>query len=83
MLIGTTDGVLSLLNVPSEKVSDEDYEQDENAEQKQQDLTNPLQTIGRFHTARVNGVKPLGLTTQMVSIGADHTVAIWEATNYQ
>jgi hypothetical protein len=28
LLIGTRNGVLSLLNVPAEKVSDEDYEQE-------------------------------------------------------
>ena len=39
--------------------------------------------IGRFHTARVNGVKPLGSTTQMISISQDHTVAIWEVTTNQ
>lgn len=81
LLIGTSNGVLSLLNVPSEKFSDEEEEEDNPDKEKQQILENPLQTLGRFHTARVNGVKPLGTTTQMASISGDHTVAIWEVTN--
>ena len=69
--------------MPSEKFCDDEEEQENPDDQKQQQiLENELQTIGRFHTARVNGIKPLGQTTQMVSISSDHTVAIWEMTNH-
>ena len=71
------------MNVPAEKFTDDEEEEDNPDKEKQQILENPLQTIGRFHTARVNGVKPLGQSTQMVSISSDHTVAIWEVTNNQ
>lgn len=80
MLLGTNNGYLTLLNVPAEKVSEEEVEQDDAEEQKQQTLQNELRVLGRFHTARINDVKPLGRTTQMVSCSSDNTVAIWEVT---
>ena len=80
LMIGTHNGILSLLKVPSEKISDEDYENEGQEEQKLVDLETPLQITGRFHTDRVNCVKPLGTSTQMVTISADNTVAIWEVT---
>lgn len=46
-------------------------------------LENPLKPLGRFHTSRVNQVQPLGNSTQMVSISADLTIAIWEVTSGQ
>ena len=60
LLIGSSNGMLTLLNVPAEKLSEDDEEQDKEDEQKQQTLENPLLTIGRFHTQRVNGIRPLG-----------------------
>jgi len=60
LLIGTTNGILSLLNVPAEKFSEEEEDQEKEEEQKQQTLYNELKNLGRFHTARVNAVKPLG-----------------------
>ena len=72
-----------MLAVPSEKISDDEDDQENQDEQRQVVLENPLNLIGRFHTARVNGVKPLGTSTQMVSISADCTVAIWEITSGQ
>jgi WD40 repeat protein len=71
------------LNVPSEKISEEEVEQDGEEEQKQQTLQNDLKILGRFHTAQVNDVQPLGRTTQMVSCSSDNTVAIWEVTTMQ
>lgn len=62
LLIGTQNGVLSLLNVPAEKISEEEEEVDEQ-EDKVVNLENQLQTLGRFHTARVNAIKPLGTST--------------------
>lgn len=40
----------------------------------------PFIELGRFHTRRVNGVRELGETTQLVSISEDMTLAVWEAT---
>lgn len=62
-MIGTTNGVLSLLNVPAEKISDYDDDADGQEETKQVTLENPLDVAGRFHTDRVNAVKPLGTST--------------------
>ena len=84
MLIGTKNGVLSLLNVPSEKIAEEEVEEEDRDElQKQQILENELELVGRFHTDKINAVKPLGPTSQMASISADGTVAIWEVSNQQ
>lgn len=34
LLIGTTNGILGMLNVPAEKISDEDYDEGKEEEQK-------------------------------------------------
>lgn len=42
-----------------------------------------IEMIGRFHTDKVYAVKPLGSSTQMVSISADSAVTLWEVTTQQ
>mmetsp|Transcript_33477 Transcript_33477/g.41328 ORF Transcript_33477/g.41328 Transcript_33477/m.41328 type:complete len:140 (+) Transcript_33477:672-1091(+) len=83
LLLGTSNGYLTLLNVPSEKISEEEVEQENEEEQKQTTIFNDLKILGKFHTARVNDVRPLGRTTQMISCSSDNTVAIWEVTTMQ
>jgi len=45
-------------------------------------LDTPFVELGRFHTKRVNGIRELGSTTQLITISDDQTAAVWEATNY-
>jgi WD40 repeat protein len=42
----------------------------------------PFVELGRFHTKKINGIKELGESTQLVTISDDKTVAIWEATQF-
>lgn len=37
--------------------------------------------IGHYHTGKINGIKELGETTQVVTISSDNLFIIWEATN--
>jgi len=83
LLIGTSNGYLTLLNVPAEQITEGDEEQEQEEVRKQMTLLNELRILGRFHTARVNDVKPLGKTTQMVSCSQDNTVNLWEVTTMQ
>lgn len=79
LLLGTSTGILSMLPEAAEKISDFD-EEEGHEEQKEKNIEHDLHSLGRYHTERVNGVRPLGTSTQMVSISADMTVALWETT---
>lgn len=83
MLIGTRNGILSTLACAAEKIADDEPDEEAQEEQKMQTISESLEMIGHFHTDKVYAVKPLGTSTQMVSISADTTITLWEVTTQQ
>lgn len=78
IIIGTRNGVLGVLPIPSEKIEEDDDE--EQTEHVKFTFETKFKIFGRFHTGAVNGVTALGNSTQIASISQDNTIAIWETS---
>lgn len=61
---------------------DEEPEEDRKEEKETRVLETPFVELGRFHTKKVNGIRELGNTTQLITISDDQSAAIWEATSF-
>lgn len=83
LIMGTQQGLIGLLSVEAEALNeDEDPEEDHQKERETKVLETPFVELGRFHTKKINGIRELGETTQLITISDDQTAAIWEATSF-
>jgi len=80
IMIGTSYGLLGYLPVEAEKLDEEEDEEEKEGEKEKKTITTPFVELGRFHTGKITGVKPLGISSQFVTISEDRTLAIWEGT---
>jgi hypothetical protein len=72
-----------LLAVEAEALNeDEDPEEERKEEKETKVLETPFVELGRFHTKKINGIRELGNTTQLITISDDRSAAIWEATSF-
>jgi hypothetical protein len=72
--------------VEAETISDEDDQGDDdqhNKEKVTKIIELPFVDLGRFHTKRVNGIRELGDSTQVITISEDQSASIWEATSFR
>jgi hypothetical protein len=71
LLSCTTPALFGTLAVEAEAIN-EDEEDEENQHQKETKvLVTPFVELGRFHTKKINGIKELGESTQVVTISDD------------
>jgi hypothetical protein len=84
LIMGTAQGLIGLLAVEAEVVNEEEEpEEEHNGQDKETKvLETPFVELGRFHTRKINGIRELGPSTQLITISDDRSAAIWEATNY-
>ena len=68
MLIGTKGGLIAALPIIAEKSNFDDDEVDDGEEKPMVTLEDPLQELGRFHTGSIFAIRPLGDSTQFVTI---------------
>jgi WD40 repeat protein len=81
IIFGCEDGFLAVLPVEAELLNeDEDDEEEEGVAKEVKTINTPLTELGKFHTGAITGIKELGDTTQVVTIGDDNLLCIWEAT---
>lgn len=80
IIFGCEDGYLAVLPVEAEIYNEEDDDEEEGSVKEVKTLNTPLAELGKFHTGQINGIKELGETTQVVTVGEDHLLCIWEAT---
>lgn len=74
--------MLGKLAIPAEKQEEEEEDQYQGQKDKvKKVLDQPIQLLGRFHTAPISGIRELNDSTQFVTISEDSTLAIWEATS--
>jgi WD40 repeat protein len=74
--------MLGKLAIPAEKQDEEEEDQYQGQKDKVKKLLDqPIQLLGRFHTAPISGIRELNDSTQFVTISEDSTLAIWEATS--
>jgi len=73
IIMGTQQGLIGLLPVEAEALNEEDEpEEDHNgAARETKVLETPFVELGRFHTKRINGIRELGATTQLITISDD------------
>ena len=82
--MGTQQGLIGILGIEAEAVNEEDDppEEDQNKNKETKVLDTPFVELGRFHTKKINGIRELGNSTQLITISDDESAAIWEATSY-
>ena len=69
--------------VEAEALNEDEEPEEEHKEDKETKvLETPFVELGRFHTKKINGIRELGTTTQLITISDDKTAAIWEATSF-
>lgn len=72
IIMGTQQGLIGLLAVEAEALNeDEEPEEDHQKEKETKTLETPFVELGRFHTKKVNGIRELGDTTQLITISDD------------
>lgn len=84
IIMGTTQGLIGVLGVEAEAIN-EDEENDDDQHGKDREtkvIDTPFVELGRYHTKKINGIRELGDTTQLITISEDQSAAIWEATNF-
>jgi WD40 repeat protein len=81
LIFGANDGFIASLPLEAEIYNEEEEEEEEGSAKEVKNINTPLSELGKFHTKTVNGIKELGETTQIVTIGDDHLLCIWEATS--
>jgi WD40 repeat protein len=81
MIMSTEQGLIGVLSVEAEAVNEDEEEEDNQKEKERKVIVAPFIELGRFHTKKINGIKELGDSTQLVTISEDQTLAIWEATS--
>lgn len=83
IIMGTQQGLIGLLAVEAEALNEDEEPEEEHKEEKETKvLETPFVELGRFHTKKVNGIRELGTTTQLITISDDKSAAIWEATSF-
>jgi WD40 repeat protein len=80
IIIGTEYGLIGVLPVEAEKIDEDEEEEENQGEKEKKTIVTPFVELGRFHTDKISGIKPLGLSTQLVTISDDNTMAVWEGT---
>lgn len=81
MIMATEQGLIGVLSVEAEAVNEDEEDEDNQKEKERKVIIAPFIELGRFHTKKINGVKELGESTQLVTISDDQTLAVWEATS--
>jgi len=81
LIMGTESGIVGVLPVEAEVFNYEEEDDEGQEEKEKKMIVTPFVEIGRFHTARIGGIKELGDTTQLATISDDLSLAIWEATS--
>ncbi len=72
-----------MLPIEAEAVNEDDEPEEDHQKQKETKVLEvPFLELGRFHTKKVNGIRELGETTQLITISDDCSAAIWEATSF-
>lgn len=73
IIMGTTQGLIGLLAIEAEAVNEEEEaEEDHHGQNKEtRVLETPFVELGRFHTKKINGIRELGTTTQLITISDD------------
>jgi hypothetical protein len=83
LIMGTLQGLIGILAVEAEAVNeDEEPDEDHHKVKETKVLETPFVELGRFHTKKVNGIRELGESTQLITISDDQSAAIWEATSF-
>ena len=84
IVMGTTQGLIGVLGVEAEAINeDEEAEEDPHGKERETKVIDtPFVELGRYHTKKINGIRELGDTTQLITISDDQSAAIWEATNF-
>ena len=80
LIMGTETGVFGRLDVQAEVINYEEDEEEQNKQKEKKAIEVPFVELGRFHTKRVNGIKELGDSSQLITISEDHYMSLWEAT---
>lgn len=63
IVIGTDYGLIGILPVEAEKLDEEEEEDENQGEREKKVIVTPFMELGRFHTAKINGIRPLGAST--------------------
>jgi len=61
--MGTHQGLIGILSVEAEAINEDEEDEENQNEKVTKVLVTPFVELGRFHTAKVNGIKELGETT--------------------
>jgi WD40 repeat protein len=80
LVFGCEDGYIAALPVEAEVYNEEEEEDEEGSVKEVKTINTPINELGKFHVGAVTGIKELGETTQVVTVGEDHLLCIWEAT---
>lgn len=73
IIMGTTQGLIGVLGVEAEAINeDEENEEDQHGKEKETKVIDtPFVELGRYHTKKINGMRELGDTTQLITISDD------------
>eukprot|EP00347_Sterkiella_histriomuscorum_P023011 403336298 len=82
LICGTHQGLIGILAIEAEAINEDEEDEENQHEKETKVLVTPFVELGRFHTAKVSGIKELGETTQLVTISDDKTIGVWEATQF-
>jgi hypothetical protein len=72
LVMGTQQGLIGILGIEAEALNeDEEPEEDQHKEKETKVLDTPFVELGRFHTKKINGIRELGNSTQLITISDD------------
>ena len=72
IIMGTLQGLIGILGVEAEALNeDEEPEEDQHKNKETKVLDTPFVELGRFHTKKINGIRELGNSTQLITISDD------------
>lgn len=71
LILGTSQGLIGILAIEAEAINEDEEEEEAHQEKETKVLVTPFVELGRFHTKKINGIKELGDTTQLVTISDD------------
>lgn len=71
LICGTHQGLIGILAIEAEAINEDEEDEENQHEKETKVLVTPFVELGRFHTAKINGIKELGETTQLVTISDD------------